>query len=46
MCFSRSSWISNADASLNWTGVDADVCRAVAAAVLGDANKVVYTTKC
>ncbi len=31
---------SNADASGNWTGVDVDVCRAVAAAVLGDANKV------
>jgi len=28
---------SNADASGNWTGVDVDVCRAVAAAVLGDA---------
>ena len=26
---------SNADASGNWTGVDVDVCRAVAAAVLG-----------
>ncbi len=34
---------SNADASGNWTGVDVDVCRAVAAAVLGDANKVKYT---
>jgi len=31
---------SNADASGNWTGVDVDVCRAVAAAVLGDASKV------
>ena len=30
---------SNADASGNWTGVDVDVCRAVAAAVLGDAIK-------
>ena len=29
---------SNADASGNWTGVDVDVCRAVAAAVLGDAK--------
>ena len=29
---------SNADASGNWTGVDVDVCRAVAAAVLGDAG--------
>ena len=34
---------SNADASGNWTGVDVDVCRAVAAAVLGDASKVKYT---
>ena len=34
---------SNADASGNWTGVDVDVCRAVAAATLGDANKVKFT---
>jgi len=34
---------SNADASGNWTGVDVDVCRAVAAAALGDANKVKFT---
>ena len=34
---------SNADASGNWTGVDVDICRAVAAAVLGDADKVKYT---
>ncbi len=34
---------SNADASGNWTGVDVDVCRAVAAAVLGDATKVKFT---
>ncbi len=34
---------SNADASGNWSGVDVDVCRAVAAAVLGDANKVKFT---
>ena len=33
---------SNADASGNWTGTDVDVCRAVAAAVLGDADKVKY----
>src|SRR2546426_12260893 len=26
-----------------WRGIDVDVCRAVAAAVLGDANKVRYT---
>jgi general L-amino acid transport system substrate-binding protein len=34
---------SNADESGNWTGIDVDVCRAVAAAVLGDADKVTYT---
>jgi general L-amino acid transport system substrate-binding protein len=34
---------SNADAAGTWTGVDVDVCRAVAAAVLGDASKVKYT---
>ena len=34
---------SNADESGKWTGIDVDVCRAVAAAVLGDANKVKYT---
>jgi general L-amino acid transport system substrate-binding protein len=32
------------DASNNWSGLDIDVCRAVAAAVLGDATKVKYTT--
>lgn len=34
---------SNADDSGNWTGLDVDLCRAVAAAVFGDANKVEYT---
>lgn len=34
---------SNADASGNWKGLDVDVCRAVAAATLGDANKVKFT---
>jgi len=34
---------SNADASGKWAGIDVDFCRAVAAAVLGDANKVKYT---
>ena len=34
---------SNADASGKWSGIDVDFCRAVAAAVLGDANKVKYT---
>ena len=33
---------SNADASGKWSGIDVDMCRAVAAAVLGDANKVKY----
>lgn len=33
---------SNADASGNWSGIDVDVCRAVAAAVLGDAGKVKF----
>ena len=31
---------SNADASGNWSGVDVDVCRAVAAAVLADSQKL------
>jgi general L-amino acid transport system substrate-binding protein len=34
---------SNADDAGNWTGIDVDVCRAVAAAVFGDANAVKYT---
>ena len=34
---------SNVDTAGNWSGVDVDVCRAVAAAVLGDANKVKFT---
>lgn len=33
---------SAADSNGNWTGIDVDVCRAVAAATLGDANKVKY----
>ena len=31
------------DTKGNWTGMDVDVCRAVAAAALGDANAVKYT---
>jgi general L-amino acid transport system substrate-binding protein len=31
---------SQADSSGNWSGLDVDVCRAIAAAVLGDANKI------
>ncbi len=33
------------DASGNWTGFDVDLCRAVAAAVLGDATKVKFVPK-
>jgi general L-amino acid transport system substrate-binding protein len=33
---------SIADSQGNWTGLDADFCRVVAAAVLGDANKVEF----
>jgi len=31
---------SSADTQGNWTGLDVDVCKAIAAATLGDANKV------
>jgi len=34
---------SNPDDSGNWTGIDVDLCRAVAAAVFGDADAVKYT---
>jgi general L-amino acid transport system substrate-binding protein len=34
---------SNADDDGNWTGLDVDLCRAVAAAVFGDADKVQYS---
>ena len=34
---------SQPDSKGQWTGIDVDVCRAVAAAVLGDAGKVRYT---
>jgi general L-amino acid transport system substrate-binding protein len=34
---------SNADDKGNWTGIDVDVCRAVAAAIFGDAQKVKFT---
>ncbi len=33
---------SAADSSGKWTGLDSDVCRAIAAATLGDAEKVKY----
>ena len=34
---------SNPDSQGNWTGIDVDVCRGVAAAVFGDATKVKFT---
>jgi general L-amino acid transport system substrate-binding protein len=34
---------ANPDASGNWTGLDVDYCRAVAAAVFGDGTKVKFT---
>ena len=34
---------SNADDNGNWTGIDVDLCRGVAAAIFGDANKVRFT---
>lgn len=34
---------SNADDSGKWTGIDVDLCRAVAAAVFGDAGKVKFS---
>lgn len=34
---------SNADDAGDWTGIDVDLCRAVAAAVFGDADAVKYT---
>jgi general L-amino acid transport system substrate-binding protein len=34
---------SNPDAGGNWSGIDVDLCRAVAAAVFGDASKVKFT---
>ena len=34
---------SNPDEQGNWTGIDVDVCRAVAAAIFGDASKVKFT---
>ncbi|MBI28374.1 MAG: amino acid ABC transporter substrate-binding protein, partial [Pelagibacteraceae bacterium] len=33
---------SNPDANGNWEGIDVDVCRAVSAAIFGDADKVEY----
>src|SRR6187402_542792 len=34
---------SNPDDKGNWTGIDVDICRAVAAAIFGDPTKVKYT---
>jgi len=33
---------SSADSSGNWSGLDVDICKAIAAATLGDATKVKY----
>ena len=41
-CNTGLAGFSQADSQGNWSGLDVDVCRAVAAAVLGDANKVKY----
>lgn len=35
---------SNPDANGNWTGLDVDICRAVAAAIFNDPNAVRYTS--
>jgi general L-amino acid transport system substrate-binding protein len=35
--------ISNPDDAGNWSGIDVDVCRAIAAAVFGDADAVKFT---
>ncbi len=34
---------SNPDDKGNWTGIDVDTCRGIAAAVFGDASKIKYT---
>src|SRR5262245_29758573 len=34
---------SSQDDNNNWTGLDVDICRAVAAAILGDPAKVTFT---
>jgi general L-amino acid transport system substrate-binding protein len=34
---------SNADDAGNWSGIDVDVCRAVAAAIFGDGKAVRFT---
>ena len=34
---------SNPDDKGNWTGIDVDFCKAVAAAIFGDAGKVKFT---
>jgi general L-amino acid transport system substrate-binding protein len=36
---------SIADPQGNWYGLDVDICRAIAAAVLGDAKKVKFTPR-
>ncbi|HYE50139.1 MAG TPA: amino acid ABC transporter substrate-binding protein [Azospirillaceae bacterium] len=37
------SGFSNPDSQGKWAGIDVDICKALAAAVLGDPNKVTYT---
>ena len=34
---------SNPDAAGNWTGIDVDLCKGIAAAIFGDATKVKFT---
>jgi hypothetical protein len=40
--FSESTWDTETEFGTIWFGFDVDICRAVAAAVLGDANAVEY----
>ena len=39
----RPARFSNPDDKGNWTGIDVDFCKAVAAAIFGDAGKVKFT---
>ena len=40
--FSESYWDSDSDEGTVWSGFDVDICRAVAAAILGEADAVEY----
>ena len=42
-CEPGCAWLSNPDDDGNWSGIDVDVCRAVAAAVFGDAQAVKFS---